>query len=701
MTDSIDTSQEFTNPTTEQSQKSPPIPSIPPTPNSPSPFASPSSPLNLQPLTKNTDCKQILKPVAPSKRPVTGRTTLNDSYKFNIGNAFLPKELAEIVAIQQRRERAWHARLMICTTTISSLESTFTNFKDEIEVEEVVAFKAYLQLAIPTLRQWITHLPPAPLKFHHTLDRSTTWATVARKGKKKARISLSTKTIVAPVRKATQSLTTKNNSPTRDSPSIATTDRRLFARLPQEHEWRKLSPAGIREVIVRKLAISSALFGKIKPVHSGFALSLCSTEARETILDAGNGLFLSGAKLESTTNRTPVIVPTVPATIRKEHGEEEVSKSMLTSKIERVCAVRPIHVKLYGGNKSGAPHRTWMAYFTTAPRTGFQVFDESEIARKFKKQQPLEFCKKCNGYQPTKNRSRAPSCGNCGSTNHVDELCMAATKCRNCGDPHRSDSRRCLVRPTRSGVPTKEQMKTYRQAGEREYQAVDRAKTAEDLAASTQIGGLDITSSEEPEAENTTNNSQAPLVEKPWWSSRTKTQPYFDLYLPFGGIDIRPRAATYVKKDPKRLNSVQKYPSSPTGDSCWVEVNKILFLNVYKAPHYPSAVQPLLNWTPTSKAIAIGEPTHRAGNTLDLAWTNFKEAMVWIATEECMASDHLPICGFVPNCREAAANLCIRDKIRVSKANLPKFTQAVSRWIPPLTPLNTIEETEDFAQNIC
>ncbi|KHJ32088.1 putative eka-like protein [Erysiphe necator] len=90
---------------------------------------------------------------------------------------------------------------------------------------------------------------------------------------------------------------------------------------------------------------------------------------------------------------------------------------------------------------------------------------------------------------------------------------MAATKCRNCGGPHRSDIRRCLARPTRSGAPTKEQMKTYRQAGEREYQAVLGAKTDEDLAASTQNEILDITSSEEPEAENNTNNSQAPLVE--------------------------------------------------------------------------------------------------------------------------------------------------------------------------------------------
>ncbi|KHJ32087.1 putative eka-like protein [Erysiphe necator] len=124
-----------------------------------------------------------------------------------------------------------------------------------------------------------------------------------------------------------------------------------------------------------------------------------------------------------------------------------------------------------------------MAYFSKSPRAGFRVFDESGIARQFKKQTPLDFCTRCNDHHPEKNCSRASSCGNCGSTNHSEELCMATTKCRNCEGPYRSDSRRCLARPTRSGVPTKEQMKTYRQAGEREYQAILRAKAAEESAA--------------------------------------------------------------------------------------------------------------------------------------------------------------------------------------------------------------------------
>lgn len=337
---------------------------------------------------------------------------------------------------------------------------------------------------------------------------SNSWATVTRNGHKKARVTLGNSKNVAPVSKSTQSQSSRNKSP-----KTGPIDKRLFVRLPKEHDWRKLSPAGIREVLVKKLMISPSLIGKIKPVQSGFALSPCSTEAREAILEAGNGLFLSGAKLEPATNWVSVLIPTVPSSICKEQGEVEISSSLLSDEIERVCSMRPAHVKLYGRNKAEAPHRTWMAFFEKAPTKGFRVFDESGIARSFKKQQPIEFCKRCNGHHPAKNCSRAPSCSNCGSTNHTIEICMAATKCRNCGGPHRSDSRRCLARPTRSGAPTKEQLKIYRQAGEREYQAVLRARAAEETAATVESANIDLTSSQISESNESTENLQASPVE--------------------------------------------------------------------------------------------------------------------------------------------------------------------------------------------
>ncbi|POS82198.1 hypothetical protein EPUL_004820, partial [Erysiphe pulchra] len=260
------------------------------------------------------------------------------------------------------------------------------------------------------------------------------WAIVARNIQKKARTTYTHNLPVNTGIRGTQKLSNDEKS----APKV--TDQRLFVRLPIEHEGENC--------LLRAY-----------PVHSGFALSPCSTEARETILNAVYGLFLSGAKLKSATNWVSVLIPTVSLSIHKQQGEVEINSSPLSDEIGRVCSVRPAYVKLYGRNKPEAPHRTWMAFFVKAPRSGFR---------------------RCNGHHLAKNCSRAPSYSNCGSANYATDRCMAATKCRNCGGPHRSDSRRCLARPTRSGAPTKEQMKIYRQAGDREYQAVLRAKAAEE-----------------------------------------------------------------------------------------------------------------------------------------------------------------------------------------------------------------------------
>ncbi|POS83908.1 hypothetical protein EPUL_004747, partial [Erysiphe pulchra] len=204
-------SQESVAPSTESSNQLPPIP------NSFPPIASPPPPSNPVPQSKTIDSKHILQLVARSKRPVIERTTQNDKDKFEIQNAFLPKELAVIIATRQHRE-----------------QSTLVNFNDDIEKEEVEAFKAYLRLAIanfaavdtsPTPRKVPTHFRPTKYSSNgsgkdknfvkkvaiatprimmsaastggkiqeaHILPKKpqisqNTWATVARNGQKKAR----------------------------------------------------------------------------------------------------------------------------------------------------------------------------------------------------------------------------------------------------------------------------------------------------------------------------------------------------------------------------------------------------------------------------------------------------------------------------------------------------------------------------------
>ncbi|KAI0992506.1 hypothetical protein K3495_g15679, partial [Podosphaera aphanis] len=228
------------------------------------------------------------------------------------------------------------------------------------------------------------------------------------------------------------------------------------------------------------------------------------------------------------------------------------------------------------------------------------------------------------------------------------------------------------------------------------------------------------------------------LIQEPWWSERTKSHPYFDRHVPYGGTNVRPRVVTYTRKKSTEISAIQIFPTaSPTGDYCWVVVNNITFLNVYKAPRDPAAVQPLLNWNPPPLSVIsgdfnsvywawqpgvvscygqgeeieswaerhnlscliIGEPTHRAGNTLDLAWSNISGTCAWVDREECVTSDHFPVCGYVPNFRPSEA--ISRGPLKVPKDKLPQYANVVSQWIPPLSVLDTEEEVERFAQQIC
>ena len=519
--------------TTDKSSKSSPSTQTSPTALPPPSTTPPPLPPVPTPLNPTVADRQSLQPVPPSKRVLTEAPQIAGGESTENAYTFLPRELSDVIAIRQRRERAWHARLMICTSAISCVEGFLASFQDGIEKEEAGIFLAYFHQVVSKFAACDASPPPPPIPTHsrpkkggftfnsklpnkpvvvatpkviptpstrhepvqktatsaHIMTAEPSWTTVARNGPKKSRVikeynnnptqEESEKRPAHQHKSQRQQKIVHQQTPDNKSSKSGCTDKRVFLRLPHDHEWRKLSPAGIREVVVKNLSVSPVSFGRVKPVRSGFALSPSNEKWRDEILKAGNGLFLTGAKIEPATTWEPVIIPTVPFSIRTLAGITEVTKEILSDEIERVSKVRPVSLKLYGHNNSAAPHRTWMAYFTKAPRATFRVFDESGIGRSFKKPQPLEFCKRCNGHHASKNCSRAPSCGNCGSTMHAENACLASTKCKNCGGPHRADSRRCLARPTRAGAPTREQLKIYRQAGEREFQALARAREAE------------------------------------------------------------------------------------------------------------------------------------------------------------------------------------------------------------------------------
>ena len=89
------------------------------------------------------------------------------------------------------------------------------------------------------------------------------------------------------------------------------------------------------------------------------------------------------------------------------------------------------------------------------------------------------------------------------------------------------------------------------------------------------------------------------LIQEPSWkkaTKETKSHPGYDCHIPHGGVNVRPRAVTYTLIDRRIHSATQIFPSdSLTADYCWVVVNGVTFLNVYKEPNDPTAIRPLLS----------------------------------------------------------------------------------------------------------
>ncbi|POS84088.1 hypothetical protein EPUL_002569 [Erysiphe pulchra] len=312
----------------------------------------------------------------------------------------------------------------------------------------------------------------------------------------------------------------------------------------------------------------------------------------------------------------------------------------------KVTSVTPKMVRLQGKSRPGAPYRSWLAHFIRdqAPRPGFRLFDESGVAVVNKPRQLIQQCKRCHGFHATRGCSRALACENCGSTMHAITKCKAPTRCCNCGVPHRSDSRNCLVHPSRSGPVRKDQRKKIKKTGQREYHAEVMAKAAmiraeaaavvaELLPTIDQNNDRAVISTNEVSMSEVFIEETVPetrlqrgsthdialsraneididvkLIQESWWSNITKSYTAFDCHVPFGGANTRPRTITYTCRNNLKISANQNFPSSnPTGDYFWVIVNGVTFSNVYKAPNNTTSIQTFITWAPSPMTVAIGD----------------------------------------------------------------------------------------------
>ncbi|POS82790.1 hypothetical protein EPUL_003675, partial [Erysiphe pulchra] len=240
--------------------------------------------------------RPIIKPTPPSKRASQHDAEPESTNGKNFSHAYLPRELANIIAARQRQERAWHFRLSICASIYSNIDSTLAIYKEDIEKEEADIIRKYLQKAIaclaasdnipqppkipieskpgkkkvPNSSTYVrlnnssmanSNLPCLPTQIsNHNLEeqvaslnqKENSWAMVARNGHKKSRT-------IVPVAISSKATGTRNyshlpnlhhqyrenNKSKKTLENKNRPDDRLFVRLPADHEWRALSPAGL------------------------------------------------------------------------------------------------------------------------------------------------------------------------------------------------------------------------------------------------------------------------------------------------------------------------------------------------------------------------------------------------------------------------------------------------------------------------
>lgn len=220
--------------------------------------------------------------------------------------------------------------------------------------------------------------------------------------------------------------------------------------------------------------------------------------------------------------------------------------------------------------------------------------------------------------------------------------------------------------------------------------------------------------------------------------NRFNSHPGYSAYVPidsWDGIASQPRVMTYVNKN-SRLQTRQKRPWK-SRDLLWLEIDHFTLINVYKPPHEPlsQATRLLLDLQPPPRCLVagdfnawcsawdpdvpqtrnggieihnwatcnglsyigeIGVPTHAAGRTIDLAFSNIPFATAEVDPRLHTGADHETIRISIPR-RDQTSGTQFRYSIPDHK--LQAFAGLVELGVQSLTPLPRIPTTEQLDQH--
>ncbi|CCU83143.1 TE1a [Blumeria hordei DH14] len=416
-----------------------------------------------------------------------------------------PLELRALIEADERRAAKTAENIKIYTAAINGVENALTPLSKGSSVQFIDSMKVYVRAAIAHFMiagpgTTLPSLPPRP--EIQAMAGKTAESTVGQQSEPQR------KTAQAEVHqpKTTWASITRNGL---QSIPVLTKAAQSTPKVTNSTRTAKIStgptkPALQDETVSKMLELPQTKIEYVYRVPTGFAIRAENQEARTLILSLAGSFAQQDAILEKATDLTSLRIATVPVAINTIMGRVLITEEMVTDDIVRITKTVPVKVRPHGKGRLGAPYQSWVALFdkATTPRPGFRLFDDSGIAVRHQSRQGINQCKRCLQFHGTvtvsrdkrwgnyvgpigipavtgtRGCSRAPACWNCSSTVHSTAECKAHTKCRNCGGPHRSDSRDCLAHPTNSGMASKDNLQAIRQASQRDFAAVTRAKAA-------------------------------------------------------------------------------------------------------------------------------------------------------------------------------------------------------------------------------
>ncbi|RAL60615.1 hypothetical protein DID88_009933 [Monilinia fructigena] len=382
-------------------------------------------------------------------------------------------------------------------------------------------------------------------------------------------------------------------------------------------------------------------------------------------------------------------------------GNRLVTADVVTEEAEIQTGVRPVNCHSAGTSGSTS---VWFISFKEEVRS-FTLFGSSGHSKLSEKKKSIETA------QPRVPRGASGA------------ACTASPKCTGCHGPFPAGHKHCAATPKRADG--KIVRLTASQLGEIRRQQTATRKACELAAKSQQERGP----KSGVQVVIPTPGARIAAYEAADQQSRRrvkrKTAPTGSLNL----VELSKRSVYAVSDDEPSPTLSRR--NGDDRDIVWLEVNGFHIVNVYREPStrriidYITSIQvppnfliggdfnakhdmfepgvgssnqgaSLAAWSLSSGADFIGEPgepTHRAGHTIDLTFSNIPFAETTVRHDLDCGSDHFTLVTLLPGRGQGADG---NAGYRVTEANLPRFAHAINSGISHLPQPADVLDTRDL-----